>query len=200
MRATTETTSGTSERKGLQFTSIEEVSMKNAARIFDAEGVAVTAGDEIEMVVQSHPTGSPAQESRKFGRVLQVRTEPTIHKPAAVIVGWNHNQRVGEIDPIVFENFCRVLVSVGGERTPAAAIAGTDAQVDAVDRTGNPIHVGDDVRYILDGAPFRDEDTLRGRVFDIKNGSLLVHWSDGSESVVIDADVWSKIVLVKSRS
>lgn len=114
--------SGSNKRKGLLFTSIEEVSMKNAERIFDAEGVAVTAGDEIEMVVQSHPTGSPAQERRTFGRVLEVRTEATIHKPAAVIVGWNHNQRVGEIDPVVFENFCRVLVSVGGERMPAATI------------------------------------------------------------------------------
>lgn len=192
--------SGSSERKGLLFTSIEEVSMTTATRIHDAEGVVVTVGDEIEMVVQSHPTGSPAQERRTFGRVLEVRTEATVHKPAAVIVGWNHNQRVGEIAPVVFENFCRILVSVGGERTPAAAVAGTETQVDAVDRTGNPINVGDDVRYVLDGAPFRDEDILRGRVFNSKNGSLLVHWSDGSESVVTAADVRSNMVLVKSRS
>ena len=199
MKATTEATrSGTSERTGLQFISIEEASMKDEIRIHDAEGVAVTVGDEIEKVVQSHRTGSTPQESRTFGRVLEVRTEATIHKPAAVIVGWNHNQRVGEIDPVVFENFCRVLVSVGGERTPAAAVAGTDLLT--LDRVGNQIRVGDDVHYILDGAPFRDEDSIRGRVFESKDGSLLVHWSDGSESVVTAADVRSKILLVKSRS
>ena len=71
---------------------------------------------------------------------------------------------------------------------------------DAQDRTGHPISVGDDVRYILDGAPFRDVDSLRGRVFNSKNGSLLVHWSDGSESVVTGDDVRSNVVLVKSRS
>jgi len=76
----------------------------------------------------------------------------------------------------------------------------TATRIHAVDRTGHLINVGDDVRYILDGAPFRDEDSLRGRVFNSKNGSLLVHWSDGSESVVTAADVRDSIVLVKSRS
>jgi len=113
MKATTEaTTSGTSDRTGLQFISIEEASVTNDTRIHDAEGVAVRVGDEIEMVVPMDPTSSPAQKPRRtFGRVIEVRTEATVHKPAAVIVGWHHTQRVAELDPIVFENFCRVLVS-----------------------------------------------------------------------------------------
>ena len=192
--------SGSNERKGLLFTSIEEVSMTTTTRIHDAEGVAVTVGDEIEMVVQSEPTGGPAQESRTFGRVLEVRTEATVHKPAAVIVGWNHNQRVGEIAPVVFENFCRILDVRPRFRRRRADAGVRCRRIDVVDRTGNPINVDDDVRYILHGAPYPGEANLLGRVSDSKDGSLLVQWSDGSKSIVTAADVRSKIVLVKSRS
>ena len=131
MRTTNSTNERTERSRGLQFTMVEEVKMErneslNEIRIHDAEGVVVTVGDEIEMLVQSEPSGGPAQESRTFGRVLEVRTEATVHKPAAVIVGWNHNQRVGEVDPVVFEHFCRILVSVGGESVPAGVVAGTE--------------------------------------------------------------------------
>lgn len=241
-----------SRKKALSLTMDED-------RIYDAEGVRVHVGDEIEMVLA-------VSNSLRRARVLEVRETGDTFRPATVVVGWNDDQRVGEIAPDVFNNFCRVLVSAGREplvrkiltangelaigdelftrnefgtsgaarvvafhyetpealptveikfgngyvseleladaeaamRTPAAAVAGTHLLT--LDRVGNQIRVGDDVRYILDAAPLCDEDHLRGRVFESKDGSLLVHWSDGSESVVTAADVRSKIVLVKSRS
>ena len=196
------TTSGTSARMGLQFTPIQEASVTSETRIHDAEGVVVTVGDEIEMAVLSEPTGVPAQGSARYARVVEVRTTSTVHKPAAVVVCWKDNQRVGALDPIVFENFCRVLVSVAGMKTPAAAVAGTDVEVDEPvrDRSGSLIRVGDDVRFVYDYDETREEQGDRGRVIEVKGGTLLVAWNDGSETAIPVAIVPSNIQLVMSRS
>lgn len=129
MKTTSGNESGTSGSRGLQFTSIEETSMTSENRIHDAEGVRVTVGDEIQMTMN---------RERRFGRVLEVReTLPSdTIRPPAVIVGWNDDQRVGEIAGESFENFCRILVSVAGEKTPAAAVLDADPP-EGCERDGN---------------------------------------------------------------
>ena len=101
--------------KGLRLSMDED-------RIYDAEGVRIHVGDEIEMTLVE-------KRSRRFARVLEVRETGDTIRPATVVVGWNDDQRVDEIAPTVFNNFCRVLVSTGGERVQAAAVPGARREV-----------------------------------------------------------------------
>lgn len=181
----TEATSGTSARTGLQFTSIEEASVTSEIRIHDAEGVAVTVGDEIEMHVPAHPEGPAAQDSRQFGRVLEVRaTEPSdTFRPPAVIVGWNHNQRVGEVAAEMFENYCRILVSVAGEKTPAAAVAGTEPRERA--RSLSTVETAKLIRKALRVAFPATKFSVRSESYS-GGSSIDIRWTDGPTSAEVD--------------
>ena len=113
MRTTSSTNERTECSRALQFTMVEEVKMeRNEVRIHDAEGVRVHVGDEIEMVVV-------ADQMRRFGRVLDVFED-------SVAIGWNDSQTRVEMDAITFEDYCRILVSVGGESVVAGVVAGTE--------------------------------------------------------------------------
>lgn len=187
MRQTTRNESGTSARKGLQFTEIEEanVSTKDEPRIYDAEGVRVNKDDEL-IVTTPLPGGRsrleavrvckiksdgsvcvmttgarevpatllpktvnnfcrvvvdvdgvatpvvavveparihtedgvdaeaglefefihPTDGTRRYGRIVEVREEGTSTRPRAVVLVWNDNQKVEELDPVSFERFC----------------------------------------------------------------------------------------------
>jgi len=209
MKATTriESESG-SVRKGLQFTMIEEVGMSSESRIYDAAGVRVKAGDRFALL-------NLKDRARRFGRVVEVReSDPrdTI-KPPTVFVRFEDDERLREIEPERFSNWCRIYVEVDGEPTPAGVVAGTGeppegwerdgsfAEDFVLDRFGNEIRVGDDIRFRILGDPERDEIEDRGRVTKIRSGSILVYWcGDRSESVVPARGVQKHVELVKSRS
>lgn len=113
MRTTNSTNERTERSRGLQFTMVEEVKMeRNEIRIHDAEGVRVHVGDEIEMVVV-------ADRMRRLGRVLDVFED-------GVAIWWNDSQTHIEMDAITFEDYCRILLSVGGESVVVGVVAGTE--------------------------------------------------------------------------
>jgi len=168
MKATTriESESG-SGRKGLQFTMIEEVEMSSESKIYDAEGVSAKAGDRIEFVLQSERVNEPARVERRFGRIVEVRaTDPrdTI-KPPTVFVRFDDDARLRELAPEIFENFCRILVDVDGEPTPAGAVAGTGEPPAGWERDGSAAVERSVITFygiIEDGVELAVGDTIYG--------------------------------------